>query len=270
MGGAISSAKRMLCKEKEEMGFLVLGLDAAGKTTMLYKLRLGEVVTTIPTIGFNIEHVNFQTSRRVINFTCWDVGGRDKIRPLWRHYYTDQSALIFVVDCNDRDRMEQAKDSLEDMLTEEKLQGKPLLVFANKQDLPNAMPASQVIEELGLHRVRTRPWFVQASVATTGDGLFEGLDWLSKAVQGQVAHASSEVASKVASAQAGGLKPSDSSLPVGAGAASAVASLKEGSDGGFTAETASTADTEPAEEGDLAVSTTELGLAEEGDLAVII
>jgi len=255
MGGAISSAKRVLCMKKEEMGFFMFGLDAAGKTTILYTLRVGKVVTTIPTIGFNVEHVNFQSSKRVINFTCWDVGGRDKIRPMWRYYYTDQSALIFVVDCNDKERMEEAKDQLEQMLVEEKLQGKPLLVFANKQDLPGAMSSAQLIEELGLHRVRTRPWFFQASVATTGDGLFEGLDWLSKAVQGQVMHASSEVASKAALAQAGGLNPSGSSLPGGAGTSSAIASSKEGSDGASTAVTASTADTEPAEEGDLAVIT---------------
>ena len=77
---------------------LMSGLDAAGKTTMLYKLKLGVVVTTIPTIGFNVETVEYKN----ISFTCWDVGGKDKIRPLWRHYYQNCTALIFVVDSNDR------------------------------------------------------------------------------------------------------------------------------------------------------------------------
>ena len=71
-----------------------VGLDAAGKTTILYKLKLGEVVTTIPTIGFNVETVHYKN----ITFTVWDVGGQDKIRPLWRHYYEDAQGLIFVVD----------------------------------------------------------------------------------------------------------------------------------------------------------------------------
>ena len=80
------------------MSFLVMGLDAAGKTTMLYKLKLGEVVTTIPTIGFNVETIEHKKVRIV----CWDVGGKDKIRPLWRHYFQNTQAIIFVVDSNDR------------------------------------------------------------------------------------------------------------------------------------------------------------------------
>merc|ERR1712124_160271 len=87
---------------KREMRMLMLGLDAAGKTTILYKLKLGEVVTTIPTIGFNVETVEY----RNINFTVWDVGGQDKIRPLWRHYYQNTQAVIFVVDSSDRERLE--------------------------------------------------------------------------------------------------------------------------------------------------------------------
>ncbi len=63
---------------------------AAGKTTILYKLKLGEVVTTIPTIGFNVETVQYKK----IEFTVWDVGGQDKIRPLWRHYFQNT-----YVDC---------------------------------------------------------------------------------------------------------------------------------------------------------------------------
>lgn len=68
-----------------------VGLDAAGKTTILYKLKLGEVVTTIPTIGFNVETVEYKN----ISFTVWDVGGQDKIRPLWRHYYTNTQVTFY-------------------------------------------------------------------------------------------------------------------------------------------------------------------------------
>ena len=91
---------------KRDMRILMVGLDAAGKTTILYKLKLGEVVTTIPTIGFNVETVEYKN----ISFTVWDVGGQDKIRPLWRHYYQNTQGLIFVVDSNDRDRIDDARD----------------------------------------------------------------------------------------------------------------------------------------------------------------
>lgn len=108
-----------------------------------------------------------------------DVGGQDKIRPLWRHYYQNTQGIIFVVDSNDIDRIDSARDELHRMLNEDDLRNSVLLVFANKQDLPNAMTASQITEKLGLHNLRGRSWYIQACCATTGDGLYEGLDWLS-------------------------------------------------------------------------------------------
>jgi len=168
---------------KKEMRILMVGLDAAGKTTILYKLKLGEVVTTIPTIGFNVETVEYKN----ISFTVWDVGGQDKIRPLWRHYYQNTQGIIFVVDSNDRDRVDDsagadisAKDELHRMLAEDELRDAVLLVFANKQDLPDAMSVQEITERLGLNTLRHRQWYIQATCATTGDGLYEGLDWLSQ------------------------------------------------------------------------------------------
>merc|ERR1711865_592240 len=161
---------------KKDCRILMVGLDAAGKTTILYKLKLGEVVTTIPTIGFNVETVEYKN----ISFTVWDVGGQDKIRPLWRHYYQGTNGLIFVVDSNDRDRAEDAREELSKMLNEDEMRDAVILVFANKQDLPNAMPAAEVTEKLGLQNMRNRQWFIQSACATTGDGLYEGLDWLSR------------------------------------------------------------------------------------------
>ena len=159
---------------KKEMRILMVGLDAAGKTTILYKFKLGEVVTTIPTIGFNVETVEYKN----ISFTVWDVGGQDKIRPLLRHYYQNTQGLIFVVDSNDRERAEDAREELHRMLNEPELSDAVLLVFANKQDLPKAMKPADVAERLGLSGLRTRVWHIQGCCATTGDGLYEGLDWL--------------------------------------------------------------------------------------------
>merc|ERR1712032_237231 len=161
---------------KKDMRILMVGLDAAGKTTILYKLKLGEVVTTVPTIGFNVDTVEYKN----ISFTWGDVGGQDKIRPLWRHYYQGTNGLIFVVDSNDRDRIEDAKEELNKMLNEDEMRDAVLLVFANKQDLPNAMTAAEVTEKVGLHNLRNRQWYIQSACATTGDGLYEGLDWLSR------------------------------------------------------------------------------------------
>ena len=160
---------------KKEMRILMVGLDAAGKTTILYKLKLGEVVTTIPTIGFNVETVEYKN----IQFTVWDVGGQDKIRPLWRHYFQNTQGIIFVVDSNDRDRVAEAREELQRMLNEDELRDALLLVFANKQDLPNAMAAAEITDKLGLTSLRARTWYIQSTCATSGDGLFEGLEWLS-------------------------------------------------------------------------------------------
>ncbi|KAG4099677.1 ADP-ribosylation factor [Neocallimastix lanati (nom. inval.)] len=161
---------------KKEMRILMVGLDAAGKTTILYKLKLGEIVTTIPTIGFNVETVEYKN----ISFTVWDVGGQDKIRPLWRHYYQNTQGIIYVVDSNDRDRVQEARDELQRMLNEDELRDALLLVFANKQDLPNAMSAAEITDKLGLQSIRQRDWYIQATCATSGDGLYEGLEWLSQ------------------------------------------------------------------------------------------
>ncbi|XP_005986306.1 ADP-ribosylation factor 3-like [Latimeria chalumnae] len=161
---------------KKEMRILMVGLDAAGKTTILYKLKLGEIVTTIPTIGFNVETVEYEN----ISFTVWDVGGQDKIRPLWRHYFQNTQGLIFVVDSNDRERVTEAREELAKMLSEDELRDATLLVFANKQDLPNAMNPPELTDKLGLHALHHHSWYIQATCATSGDGLYEGLDWLSK------------------------------------------------------------------------------------------
>ncbi|CAL8316339.1 unnamed protein product [Boreogadus saida] len=166
---------------KKEMRILMVGLDAAGKTTILYKLKLGEIVTTIPTIGFNVETVEYKN----ISFTVWDVGGQDKIRPLWRHYFQNTQGLIFVVDSNDKERATEAHEELMRMLSEDELRDAVLLVFANKQDLPNAMTSAELTDKLGLHSLRHRNWYIQATCATSGDGLYEGLEWLSNQLKKQ-------------------------------------------------------------------------------------
>uniref|UniRef100_A0A8C1LFH1 ADP-ribosylation factor 6 n=1 Tax=Cyprinus carpio TaxID=7962 RepID=A0A8C1LFH1_CYPCA len=144
----------------KEMRILMLGLDAAGKTTILYKLKLGQSVTTIPTIGFNVETVTYKN----VKFNVWDVGGQDKIRPLWRHYYTGTQGLIFVVDCADRDRIDEARQELHRIINDREMRDAIILIFANKQDLPDAMKPHEIQEKLGLTRIRDRNWILSSPV----------------------------------------------------------------------------------------------------------
>lgn len=112
----------------KEAKILLLGLDAAGKSTILYKLKLGEAQSHDPTVGFNVETIQFQN----IKFNMWDVGGQDVLRPMWKHYYGNSDAIIFVVDSQDVQRIGLAKEELHKMLAEEELKEAILLVLANK------------------------------------------------------------------------------------------------------------------------------------------
>ncbi|CAI7806681.1 unnamed protein product [Closterium sp. NIES-54] len=291
MGVIISKLLSSLFGEREAR-ILVLGLDNAGKTTILYRLQVGEVVSTIPTIGFNVETVQYKN----IKFQVWDLGGQTSIRifllrspsflfpfpfplthpplhfprcplpfppasclfsrtivvvlllpqhstrhlpllppplpavllpslplvcaqqnvlvafllipsrssslsffsycsptvptlvcvlnrPYWRCYYPNTQAVIYVVDSTDVDRMGTSKEEFHAILDEEELKEAVVLVYANKQDLPGAMSEVQVSDALGLHKIKSRPWAIYKTSAVKGDGLFEGLDWLSETLK---------------------------------------------------------------------------------------
>ena len=179
MGIIISSIMKLFSSETPSR-ILMLGLDAAGKTTLLYKFKLGEVVTTIPTIGFNVETIeNNNTS-----FSVCDIRFRDRIFPLWRHYYEGTDAVIFVVDSTDAERMEENKNILfEKILSDEKLQNTPLLVLSNKVDLPGSKNTTEVADKLCLHKLRDREWFIQETCGLTGEGIMDGFEWLAKNIR---------------------------------------------------------------------------------------
>ncbi|XP_072522481.1 ADP-ribosylation factor 4-like isoform X1 [Salminus brasiliensis] len=173
MGLIISSIFSRL-SHKPLIKILIVGLDAAGKTTILYKLKLGEVVTLIPTLGFNVESVEYNN----ISFTVWDIGGQGLLRRLWKHYYENTKGLIFVVDSSDCERIEEASGELQTLLQEDQLRDAAVLVLANKQDLPKAMPLQELTERLRLNTMTDRVWHIQSTCAISGAGLYEGLDWL--------------------------------------------------------------------------------------------
>ncbi|KDQ17160.1 hypothetical protein BOTBODRAFT_172237 [Botryobasidium botryosum FD-172 SS1] len=165
--------------KESDLRILMLGLDSAGKTTILYRLQIGEVVSTIPTIGFNVETVEYKN----IKFQVWDLGGQSSIRPYWRCYYANTRAIIYVIDSSDHARLSTSRSELLTLLSEEELKGVPLLIFSNKQDIEGALTSGQVSDALGLVEEKGREWSVRGSCATKGEGLEEGLDWLVNAIQ---------------------------------------------------------------------------------------
>lgn len=118
-----------------------------------------------------------------VSQTLTPTSFKNQIRPLWRHYYAGTQALIFVVDSNDRDRIEEARQELMRIINDREMKDVVLLVFANKNDLPNVMDVAEVTEKLGLARLRERVWHVQSSCAISGDGLLDGLTWLNQQVK---------------------------------------------------------------------------------------
>lgn len=154
---------------------ICIGLDAAGKTTLLYKLKLNEVVTSIPTIGFNVETV---TPVKGLTLTMWDLGGQEKIRALWKHYVDNCDAVIFMVDSADKERFQEAKSELFRMLDFDALKNCPILVYCNKSDLPTAVPCDKVAQAMGLTNLGHRVWHCQSSNCLTGEGIYEGMEKL--------------------------------------------------------------------------------------------
>uniref|UniRef100_A0A6G1S8Q9 ADP-ribosylation factor-like protein 11 n=1 Tax=Aceria tosichella TaxID=561515 RepID=A0A6G1S8Q9_9ACAR len=159
---------------------VMLGLDCSGKTTVLYRLKFGQYINTVPTIGFNCEKIRVQTSRsKGVNFIIWDIGGQDRLRPLWRSYTRCTDGIIFVVDSVDEERLEEAKMELLKIALLPENKNVPILVLANKQDLPGAKEAKEIASFLGLNDLNpSHLWHVQPTCAVIGDGLEEGLDTL--------------------------------------------------------------------------------------------
>ncbi len=169
---------------------LVLGLDFTGKSTVLQSLNLGAVQTITPIHGFTFETVRY----RNVQFTSWDIGGRmpKSILEAWKPYFENVIGVIWVVDSNDRDRFIEVREELQrQIFRREQLEGVPLCVLANKQDLPGAMTAEeiteklQLIEKLASDSVKmSRPWRVQGASAMEGWGCVEGAEWLSRSMNG--------------------------------------------------------------------------------------
>lgn len=179
MGNLISSLLDSFSASRRAK-ILMLGLDGAGKSTVLYKLKLNETVNTIPTLGFNVENV--QVTRHVC-FTIWDLGGQKTIRQLWKHYLTGCEGLLYIVDSADKDRFAVAQEELAWILHEREMAGVPVVVLANKQDLPAASSPDEIVGKLGLPLYKDRQWYVHGTSAVSGEGIHEAIHEFSKLVK---------------------------------------------------------------------------------------
>ncbi len=170
-----SALSRAQVKAKErELRVLMVGLDNAGKTTVVKRVN-GESIDEIsPTLGFNIKTMTYGD----YSLNVWDVGGQKTLRAYWRNYYEATDGLIWVVDSADSRRMRDCAEALAGVLEEEKLAGASVLVFANKRDIRGAMDVDAIADALGLKRLVNRHWHIVGCSAVTGEGLLDGFDWL--------------------------------------------------------------------------------------------
>uniref|UniRef100_A0A914H246 ADP-ribosylation factor-like protein 6 n=1 Tax=Globodera rostochiensis TaxID=31243 RepID=A0A914H246_GLORO len=166
-----------------QVEILILGLDNSGKTTFLNQLKPPETQTSniVPTVGYTTERF----SAAGMMFTAYDMSGESRYRNLWETQYKNVNGIIFVVDSTDKLRIAVARDELWMLLDHKDLTYKktPLLILANKSDLKDAVPASEIHLNLGLDLIRNRNWHIVSTCALTGSGLVEGIDWLANNIK---------------------------------------------------------------------------------------
>mmetsp|Transcript_7240 Transcript_7240/g.7480 ORF Transcript_7240/g.7480 Transcript_7240/m.7480 type:complete len:181 (+) Transcript_7240:16-558(+) len=164
----------------KDVRLLILGLDNAGKTTVLYQMQLGEVKSTVPTVGFNVEYLKYEN----LNFQVWDIGGQSEIRPYWRCYYENTNAIVFAIDSSDKDRIEVVRNELYLLLEEEELKRVPLAILANKQDIKGCLSDIEITEQLQLQNIKDRQWQIFKTCAKEGTGLDDAFKWITNLIRG--------------------------------------------------------------------------------------
>lgn len=170
--------------EKDEYCILILGLDNAGKTTFLEAAKTKFIKEYKPmyptkftsTVGLNIGQIDVSGIR--INF--WDLGGQKELQCLWDKYYSESHGVIYIIDSSDRGHIPESKDTFDSVISSENLSGVPLLVLANKQDVPECMGVREVkpIFNQNAHLIGRRDCMVMPISALTGEGVDEGIRWL--------------------------------------------------------------------------------------------
>ncbi|KAK4799558.1 hypothetical protein SAY86_024923 [Trapa natans] len=166
---------------KKEFHVLVLGIEKSGKTTLLEKLKslysnLEGLPPDriVPTVGLNVGRVELPNAKLVF----WDLGGQPGLRSIWEKYYEEAHAVVFVIDASCPSRFEDSKSALEKVLRNDDLQGAPLLILANKQDLPEAVSTEELALYLDMKKLDERVSMYEAVSAYDGLGIRESVEWL--------------------------------------------------------------------------------------------
>ena len=176
MGFLLSKIIEFFTKSRNNFKIIILGMQNAGKTTILYRLSLGQLVKTTPTIGSNVEELTYNN----VKFQAWDLGGQESTRTLWDVYYMNTDAVIFVIDSQNDEFFEDSKSEFHKLLKNANLKNSLILIFANKQDLPGAKPINKIIEDYELNTIKNHIWYIQPCSAVKGEGLVNGIKWLSE------------------------------------------------------------------------------------------
>ena len=176
MGFILSKIIEFFTRSRNNFKIIILGMQNAGKTTILYRLSLGQLVKTTPTIGSNMEELQYEN----VKFQAWDLGGQESTRSVWDIYYMNTDGVIYVIDSQDENNYEESKNQFHKVLRNSTLKNATILIFANKQDLPGAKTINQIIQDYELDKIKNHSWQIQPCSALRGEGLIEGLKWLSE------------------------------------------------------------------------------------------
>ena len=166
------------------INLILFGLDSGGKTTILYQLKLNKCVTTIPTIGFNLEAVKLQN----LNINIFDLGGGERFQRLWGHFIKKSTGIIYVVDSNDKERIKENVIELQRILNLPESTNFPVLIMANKQDILTSFSPEDIAHFFEIGELKRRKWKVQGTCGITGQGIREGFEWIAKEAKEEIKH----------------------------------------------------------------------------------
>ena len=190
MGKLVRKVLVALGLRRARAKLLIIGLDNSGKSTLAALVTDAAAASgessprdVQPTVGYSIDDVNVS---RGLRLTVVDMSGQSVYHDLWETYYGDVQGVAFVVDAADPRRFPEVGAALAKMAKHADLQRTPLLLFSNKMDLAMAPPAHEVAKSVGLDdlgRHWVRPWRLQGCSALTGEGVQDGLKWLTQNVK---------------------------------------------------------------------------------------
>ena len=174
MGFIFSKILDFFSRSRSNFKIIILGIQNAGKTTILYRLSLGQLVQTTPTIGSNVEEISYNN----VKLQAWDLGGQESTRSIWNVYYVNTDAIIYVIDTHD-ETYDDSKTQFYKLLENEALKNTVILIYANKQDLSGAKSVNEIIQIYEFNSIKDHVWNIQPCSAQTGEGLITGMKWLS-------------------------------------------------------------------------------------------